>query len=52
MRPFLMLVHILNWGVLIPSEDERVSNEYGDCATPFYECIFLIMGFHPSMASR
>lgn len=42
---FLDVGPSLDRGVLSPGENERIYRENGDCAIPFYECIFLILGF-------
>lgn len=34
----------LDWGVFTLGDNERIYNEYGDCAIPFYQCVFLILG--------
>lgn len=41
---FLEVVPYLDWGALTFDENERICNEYGDYAIPFYECIFSIQG--------
>lgn len=32
------------WGLTIPSEDERICNDYGNCTMPLYKYIFSTLG--------
>ncbi|KAI5422131.1 hypothetical protein KIW84_045548 [Lathyrus oleraceus] len=43
-REFLEVSPSSDWGVLTPSENSRISSEYGDCAIPFYECTVPVLG--------
>lgn len=32
-----------SWGILSPSEDDRICDKYGDCVIPFHGCTFSVM---------
>lgn len=41
---FLDVFPSSDWGILTPSENERICSKYSDCIIPFYKCIFSILG--------